>query len=208
MFRVRLHAVVLAVAWLTSIGAGELWLFRYHFETGSSGIVPTDWPEGSFVRPAAGKFTLLLFAHPRCPCTRASLEELSRVVARSQGKADVYVLFVHPSGAKDGWERTNNFNRTAAIPGVWPLVDEGGKEARRFGAETSGFTLLFDPNGWLVFKGGITASRGHEGNNIGSSILLTRLSGTASHLENSAVFGCPLFDKSSDSKVEEPRCTP
>ena len=38
---------------------------------------------------------------------------------------------------------------------------------QRFGAETSGQTLLYDRDGRLLFSGGTTGSRGHDGDNAG-----------------------------------------
>ena len=41
---------------------------------------PARWPEASaLVRNADGP-TLVLFAHPKCPCTDASLAELARPI--------------------------------------------------------------------------------------------------------------------------------
>ncbi len=52
------------------------------------------------------------------------------------------------------------------------LRDDDGAEAKRFGAETSGQTLLYDERGTLAFSGGITGSRGHAGDNAGRASLL------------------------------------
>ena len=51
------------------------------------------------------------------------------------------------------------------------LRDDDGAEARRFGAETSGQTLLYDARGALAFSGGITGARGHAGDNAGRASL-------------------------------------
>jgi hypothetical protein len=208
MIRDRLVPVVLAAMWLFSMCLGQLWLLRYQFVTGSDTVAPAAWPARSSLRPGSGKFTLLMFAHPRCPCTRASLEQLSRVIARSGGKADVYVVFVRPPGARTGWERSDLWSRALEIPGVQTLVDEEGKEAHRFGAETSGLTLLYSPNGTLVFRGGITEGRGHEGDNLGSSLILARLTGAGEDLGETATFGCPLFGQFSECKAGGSECTP
>jgi hypothetical protein len=83
----------------------------------------------------------------------------------------------------------------AAQPGVTVLADEGGQEAQQFGVVASGHALLYDEQGRLTFSGGITASRGHEGDNVGADSLLAALG--SSSLESSVptrfpVFGCAL----------------
>ncbi len=74
------------------------------------------------------------------------------------------------------------------------LRDSDGAEARRFGVETSGQTLLYDAHGTLIFSGGITGSRGHAGENARSELALVALL-TQGRPERraSGVFGCPLF---------------
>jgi hypothetical protein len=100
------------------------------------------------------------------------------------------------------------WHRALDIPGAMAIVDVEGIEARRFGAKTSGLTLLYDPNRQLAFQGGITEGRGHEGDNAGSSLLLARLNGTANGLGRADTFGCPLFGDSSDCEEGGTRCTP
>jgi hypothetical protein len=80
------------------------------------------------------------------------------------------------------------------IPGVTVHLDDAGREARLFASMTSGETLLFDAEGRLKFHGGITASRGHSGDNAGRDALEALLRGQASQQVITPVFGCSLFD--------------
>ncbi len=208
MFRARLPLVALTFAWLAALAAGQVWLLRYQYTTGRAGAAPASWPPDSSVRPVPGRFTLLLFAHPRCPCTRASLAELARVVARSGREADVFVVFVLPPGAPAGWERGGLWDTAAAIPGVRVWADRDGREARRFGAETSGLALLYDPEGRPAFRGGVTAGRGHEGDNPGREALLAMLTGREAGYGEADVFGCPLFDDEPPRAEGGPECSP
>jgi len=66
-------------------------------------------------------------------------------------------------------------------------------EARRFGVETSGQTLLYDAGGRLIFSGGITGSRGHAGDNAGEAALVALLTSGQADRRATSVFGCPLF---------------
>jgi hypothetical protein len=71
-----------------------------------------------------------------------------------------------------------------------------GQEAKLFGAKTSGDVLLFGANGKLIFAGGITASRGHEGDNPGADAMLKALGESrrnkVSTTTATPVFGCSL----------------
>ena len=120
------------------------------------------------------------------------MDELARVMARSQSKVDAYVLFYTPAGEQAKWEDTELRRSASKIPGVKVLSDIDGIEAHRFGAETSGHTFLFDPTGRLLFNGGITESRGHSGDNDGESSLIALISNNTSRLTKTLVFGCSL----------------
>jgi hypothetical protein len=104
---------------------------------------------------------------------------------------------VKPAGFGPGWEQTDLWRAAAALPGVTVLRDDEGIEARRFGVETSGQTLLYDRRGTLVFSGGITGSRGHAGDNAGEAALIDRLVRSTADHGSSNVFGCPLLSHSS-----------
>ncbi len=93
------------------------------------------------------------------------------------------------------WQNTDLRRTAAQIPGVTVLSDVDGAEAQRFGAETSGHTFVFDPSGRLLFNGGITASRGHSGDNAGESSVVSLINNRRSERANSFVFGCSLKDR-------------
>jgi hypothetical protein len=87
---------------------------------------------------------------------------------------------------------------------VTVVRDDSGREAGRFGAATLGQTLLYDADGSLLFSGGITAARGHAGDNAGRSELVSLLNrGLSAPVvtmnrgqsarDATHVFGCPLF---------------
>ncbi len=147
-----------------------------------------------------------MLAHPHCPCTRASVGELARLMTRCEGLLTARVLFFEPPDAPEGWVRTDLWRSAAAIPGVDVLEDESGVEAGRFGATTSGQTVLYDVNGRLLFRGGITGARGHAGDNAGRSAIVSLLTGgTAGRMETS-VFGCALQAPRSDCIGEGAPC--
>jgi hypothetical protein len=159
---------------------------------GEMGNAPLQWPAETAVPRAADKPLLLMFLHPRCPCSDASVSELERLLARAGRFGSCTVVFVKPEGTADGWARTRLWDRVSAMPGVVPVMDAGGVEARRFGAMTSGVTLVYDTAGALVFHGGITGARGHEGDNAGKSLADCCMRGEQHDQDSTCVYGCPL----------------
>jgi hypothetical protein len=184
---------VLGVTWIAVVAFGLGFLLRYESTPGLVGVVGANWPATSSIRRSGPNPTLVMLAHPRCPCTRASIGELAQIVADTQGKLNAYVLFSKPKGAGADWDDTELRRSAAAIPGLTVVTDPDGSEARRFGAETSGHALLFDPNGALLFSGGITASRGHAGRNAGESAIIAAVNGERNARARTPVFGCSLI---------------
>jgi len=190
--RARVLLLLGTISWLLVIVFGLWILWGYENSPGKAAAPPHQWPADSKIQPARDHPTLVILAHPHCPCTRASMEELAKVMARVQGKVTAYVLFYKPQEFGTDWENTELRQSAAQIPGVIVLSDFDGAEARRFGAETSGHTLLFNPSGHLLFSGGITQSRGHSGDNAGESAIVSLVNNHVSQRANTFVFGCSL----------------
>lgn len=154
-----------------------------------TGHAPPMWPSSTSVHRAPGRYALVMTAHPRCACTRASLRELERLMARIGSQTDATVVFVGgvPAGGGDLHAAARG------IAHVDVLDDVGRTEAKRFGAATSGSVALYDGEGHLVYEGGLTASRGHEGESVGAAAIRSRVlhadTRAASH---ASVFGCRL----------------
>ena len=190
--------------WLLSAVAGLAVLSRFDNAAGIGANPPGQWPAESTLVRVPGQPTLVLLAHPQCSCTLASLNELGEALARARTPLKAYVLFLKPEGFANGWEQTDSWRIAAALPGVTAVRDDSGREASRFGAATSGQTLLYAADGTLLFSGGITAARGHAGDNAGRSELVSLLNHVRSarmetlnsrlpDRDATSVFGCPLF---------------
>ena len=180
-----------AITWIASVAFGLRVLFQYENTPGRVGVAPQIWPSKQ-IKLSSDQPTLVMLAHPRCPCTESSVGELAQIMAQLQGKLTAYVLFVKPREAGIDWEETSLQRSVEAIPGTQIILDPDGIEAERFGAKTSGHTLLFDANGRLLFSGGITASRGHAGDNAGTSAIIALLNNQTPARTQTHVFGCLL----------------
>ena len=184
-----------ALLWLMIVVVGMATLWGYASTPGPAAKAGMTWPSGVFARDAR-RPTLVMFLHPHCACSRASVGELARLMAHAQGRARVYVLLSRPSDTEPGAERTDLWHSAAEIPGVEVLSDDNDVQSAAFGAAVSGQTLLYDPQGHLIFSGGITAARGHSGDNAGSSAVLALLTGAVPAVTTTPVFGCFLRSES------------
>lgn len=156
---------------------------------------PTRWPIKSVIKPSNDTATLVFFAHPECPCTRASIEELARLLSHCGTQISAYALFYRPTSEGGEWDDTDLVQSADAIPGLHVLHDVDGAEASLFGALTSGQTMVYDRDGILVFSGGITASRGHAGDNLGQSAIQQWVLTHTLPARTSPVFGCAIVDR-------------
>lgn len=185
--------LIAAAIWLLVVAGGMGALLKYSAEPGPGGEVPKQWPQASHIVRDTTKPNLILFAHPRCPCTEATIGELEILMNDRPGKLSAQVWFIKPKGVATDWDETSLVRKASAIPGVTVHLDEEMAESLRFGAGTSGLTLLYAPDGHLLFHGGITLSRGHAGDNPGRTAIMAEVDEKASGEVHTPVFGCPLF---------------
>jgi hypothetical protein len=169
--------------------AGTGLLFSFDQTAGAVSAVPARWPASSVIARPARTDALLVFVHPYCSCTVATLHEIASL--RQSGQVSTTVLFYRPKNS--GWLPGDLWQKVAReIPGARQIWDDEGREAKRFGARTSGFAMLYDAKGDLLFRGGVTGSRGHEGDNLGIDQLRASIDTGQPAPHSSLVFGCAL----------------
>lgn len=190
-------ALVLALLLLPMAAGLGLWS-SYAARPGAGPNTPLDWPAGSSLERAVDRPTLLVFAHPRCPCTRASLENLDRLLTNFRGPLRTVLLLWTPAGldpeSAEAFADNSVWHRALALPGVVTQLDPGGVLAAHFGARTSGTALLFGPDGKLRYAGGLTYARGHEGEGVALAQLLAAMGQAPPEAVHTAVFGCSLLE--------------
>lgn len=191
--------MLIIVGWLGLVACGLGALANYGATPGAVGEVPNVWPTNtaSGLTLAEERHTLVLAVHPRCPCTRSTINELARALGASQEQPTIYALIFEPALEDDtdpdeSFARTQIRTRLSDLPGVVMVRDPGSEIASRFGAMTSGHTLVYDADGSLRFSGGLTPTRAHEGPNTGSASLIELLNGGAAIADDAPVYGCPL----------------
>jgi hypothetical protein len=191
-FRPPRGSLVIALAlWLAAVIAGFTYVIDSELTSEAAG-----WHAG--LPAEAGQYldcehpTLFLFVHPKCPCTRATMEELNRIMASCAGRLTVHVFTYRPERTVEDWHLTDVWGSAVEIPGVSTRVDIGGKMAQAFGANTSGHALLYSTGGELLFTGGITSSRGHFGDNLGQQAILDVVLRRSIVRRSVPVFGCSI----------------
>ncbi|QDU48099.1 hypothetical protein [Gimesia panareensis] len=192
----------LTILWVGLILFGMSQLWRYQTTPGETSHSPAHWPSESQTTWNAFRPTLIMFAHPRCPCTRASISELAQIMAYGSERVDARIEFFKPADFPQDWEKSDLWESASAIPGVTVSSDLDGDSARRFGATTSGFVVLYNTKGELVFQGGITGSRGHTGDNTGRTAVLSILSQGNSDKHETLTYGCPLLGQNQSCRQE------
>lgn len=191
--RHRTLLTCLTVLWVGLLLGGMSLLWKYQTTPGEGSHSPVFWPENHEMTLNTIRPTLIMFAHPRCPCTRASLSELAQIMAHGSERVDARVNFFKPADFPAGWEKTDLWETAAAIPGVTVSSDIDGIAARQFGATTSGYVVLYNTRGEREFQGGITGSRGHTGENTGRATVLSILAQGNADNHQTLTFGCPLL---------------
>lgn len=190
--KIHYKLIIASILWGGFISFGLFVLYDFEYTPGLEGKAPNVWPSQSNIQKQAGKYHLVMCVHPHCPCTRASLYELSHIM-RYTNTLTATLLFVQPRSFDREWVKTDLWSAAKEIPRVFPLIDYEGTESRLFGATTSGQVLLFNNDGKLLFNGGITESRGHIGDSFGKNRVLSLVSEHSDEVSSSPYFGCPLF---------------
>lgn len=184
---------LLLVGWLLACGGGMYALSAKSAERAPNASAPLAWPVSARVPNATGRPMLVLFAHSRCVCTRATIRELERLLARAKDKPETWIVLTGPDA--DGPMSIGAAARS--VLGAHVLEDDG-TEAARFGVKASGQVLVYGRDRHLLFNGGITPSRGHEGDSRGVDLALRALTpsaapaSSASPSSSAGVYGCGI----------------
>lgn len=202
MTRKKMLGLALTLLWGLLMAYGLKILWDYDGAPGRAAAPPAQWPTDSALPRDPAVPTLVMFVHPRCPCTQASVAEFTLGLAQAAQPVRTTMVFLAPAHLTPAWVDGALWQRANALPGVAAWRDLDGIETARFRVATSGTIVLYDAAGHLLFHGGITLNRGHAGDNPGRRALVAWLSGTSTAPHTTPVFGCPLFD----APASCPRC--
>lgn len=184
---------LLVCAWVVAVLTGGFLQIQYSMSSGRSGEVTRQWPTSTNILKHRDSKQLLIFLHPKCACSVASLMELAKFQDRTQQIVPIQAIFFCPDEEDESWVNEKLWTIAESIEGCERFVDFGAIEAQRFGIETSGHVLLFNGLGLRMFSGGVTSSRGHVGDNLGVRTLTSLIDGEAVVTTELPVFGCKIL---------------
>ncbi|WZO96194.1 hypothetical protein EP7_003178 [Isosphaeraceae bacterium EP7] len=193
--RKRLVGGMIWLCWGTLVTTGFAALIRHESSPGPAGPPLATQPGASDLALEPGRFNLVIFAHPRCPCTRATLAELAKLLARFDGRLVAQLHLYRPVGTPESWAEGALMDAATATPGLRIVGDEGGRLAAEFGSLTSGHSHLYGPDGARLFDGGITPGRAHEGDNEGASTIAGLIRGDGPRGASTPVYGCTIANR-------------
>ncbi|MEM7312904.1 MAG: hypothetical protein AAF497_07105 [Planctomycetota bacterium] len=187
----RLTTIILASAFV--VVASLVTLVRYEFTPGQHAHAPRSLTSelASEVGTKADGFVMLVFVHPRCPCTAATMSELERLAARLNPSVASTVCVYLAGGVPESWAQTDYWERARQISSCRVICDRHGELAAAFGVATSGHVLLYHDSN-LLYSGGITSSRGHEGGNEGIEAIVKMVQEHDRTFTERPVFGCVI----------------
>jgi len=192
----------MTAVWLVLSVSGICAFWNYTFVSAELSHTQNMLPSETDLSPDFEHSLLLVFVHPKCACTIATLEELktlwSRLSQRRVAPMPALTFVVRTPEELSGWDETPIVRMCREFAGGHVYFDANGVETRRFGITTSGTLALYGSHENLLYIGGITQSRGHRGPSAGSEQLFRALETGRACTSNVPVFGCLMFSGSDE----------
>lgn len=171
LFRSKLLAGVFLI--LACGFAGFAMNFKSCFSTNNAAAI--KWPKFARLARAEQVPTLIVFLHPHCYNSTATMDELQKVLPALKGRVQVYLTIYAPEQMGDAWIKRGVWRQALKMPNVNLYLDKNGEDSELFGAQSSGEAFLYDTSGELVFHGGLTKSWALAGENKGMDAMVARV---------------------------------
>src|SRR5436190_16865533 len=94
---------ITALVWCAAVAAGLRTLWSYESAPGDIADAPLRLPADPTIARSSNLASLILFIHPKCPCSRATIGELARLMTECSGKLTATVLMLRPASELEGW---------------------------------------------------------------------------------------------------------
>ncbi len=184
--------LVVYTIWIGLLLIGHTVLFEYELTAGPLSNSKRIFPDKGSVQLTHSRQNLILFLHPACPCSVATVDEFRDLMRQGEKDSVGTVVFFMPHGKEGEWSMLPIITSVRRIPNVSILFDADSSQADLFGATTSGHVFLYDGRGILQFSGGITGSRGHTGDNQYFELAKKTILCKSPKYTTTPVFGCSL----------------
>src|SRR4026208_322142 len=103
LFTIRSAWLLAVLLWLGLVAFGYSKLLRYSFTEGGLAQAPRNLPASLAPTPASKRSPMFLALHPRCPCSRATVREMAKILSRAADTVDVTVLVYMPGAPPQHW---------------------------------------------------------------------------------------------------------
>lgn len=178
--------------WISLLFVGHLVLYEYELTPSPLANSKRVFPQSSDVQLSHGRQNIVMFLHPSCPCSEASVDEFHELMRAGEKDSVGTVVFYMPPEKEPEWSLAPIVQRVKRIRNVTIEYDTDGSRAETFGVTTSGHVLIYDGRGILQFTGGITGSRGHTGENHYFDLAKQCILARKAKYTTTPVFGCAL----------------
>jgi hypothetical protein len=182
-------------AWAVVIAGGALAVAEHDVTPGPPAAAHLSDAAPAGLGLVSGTWNIVMFIHPRCPCSAASLAELAGLSARCGDRLHTSIVIFRPTDKPDRWVHTPTYEAATHLAGATVKFDEDAAIARRMGAFTSGQAFVYDPAGRLAFSGGMTNARDCSGDSVGVervAALVLQTGAPKGPVSHAAVFGCRI----------------
>ncbi|MDA8792481.1 hypothetical protein N9N67_04500 [Bacteriovoracaceae bacterium] len=182
--------------WSIGIISGLVITYEYSLGSGEKSQLKSSWPNESSLKFNPGKYNLVMFLHPECTCSKASLFHFKEILSEiKHDNLDSKIIFTMPKEKEKEWINSALVKEVKEAGSIQLIFDQSSEEFKRFDAKTSGQAFLFSPSKDLLFNGGITDSRGHIGYNQGEDFIINTLNKRGLASKDVDVFGCDNLNK-------------
>ncbi|QEG20794.1 hypothetical protein [Mariniblastus fucicola] len=202
MFPKKIFKNLLLTGLLTVSLAGFAVLVDYSSRPGPVAPTPRQFPAQAFPDREKGTPTIVVAYHPKCPCTFATVRCLERLRTEFRCKPNLIAYAYRPESAPDSWIESSSTAILRKFEGTVIDPDAEASVSRQFGARVSGHVFVYDGNDKLVFSGGITPGRGHEGYCEASLQFVRSVNGATTESTQWPIFGCEINRVAEESDHE------
>jgi len=189
----RVSGIVFVGVWFAAAVFGISSLHKYSSTPAPSDPPRGNWPLASAIVPCSTKSTFVIFLHPHCPCSRASVAAMNEIMNTFPNSAEFHAVFVRPAGVNADWLQSDLYQACKGNDRLVTSIDDNGVEAVKFGAKASGQTYIYDANHQLAFSGGLTSGRGMEEKGEERKMVASALIKRQNSPLHSPTFGCALI---------------
>jgi len=144
---------------------------------------------GPVLAKRSDRVRLLLAVHTMCPCSSATLKNILGLSQTERNRLDITIVVTGPGATPNS--SAQNVCLARSIQGANLVFCSESEAVRIYHARTSGQAFIYALSGKLVFSGGLTESRGTQGDSVGMNALHLAIQGKACPA-TAPVYGCAL----------------